>query len=81
MLRGQILLRLSMVVVKTLIFILDESQRLLEVYDLELSLILHILILKGFVLSVVYLSIKPCDLLSCLADVLLKSGIIALYCL
>ena len=72
---------MSMVVVKTLIFIFDEGQRLLEVYDLELSLILHILILKGFVLSVVYLSIKPCDLLSRFADVLLKSGIIALYCL
>ena len=48
---------------------------------MELGLILHILVLKGLVLSVVHLSVEPCDLLSRLADVLLKSGIIALHCL
>jgi len=64
--------------VETGSFVFQQGQGLLQVDDLQLSLILDVLILKRFVLAVADCPVQPRYLLPCLTDVLLQSGIIAL---
>ena len=75
----KVLLALTQVILEALPFVLDQSQHLLEVDDLKLSLVLLVLGLQCRVLTIVDLRVHFGNLLSSLADVLLESGIIALH--
>ena len=67
----KVLLALTQVILEALPLVLDQSQHLLEVDDLKLSLVLLVLGLQSRVLTIVDLRVHFGNLLSSLADVLL----------
>ena len=78
LLLSQVFLSLSKVILESLFLILDESELLLEIYDLELGFVLEILVFKSLILAFVHRGGELSDLLTRLRDVLFKSGIVAL---
>ena len=78
LLLSQVFLSLSEVILESLLFVLDQGQLLLEIYDLELSFVLKILVFKSLILAFIHRGGELSDLLTSLRDVLFKSGIVAL---
>ena len=75
----KVFLDLAKVVLEAHLLVLEQREGLLEVHNLQLCLVLHGLGLQRGVLSIIDLTVESGSLLPRLPDVLLQSGIVALY--